>query len=202
MASAGGEAPDAARAECDALRRERDKLRDQVRRARPLSAPKFRLRAAAVAAPLLSPPASTCTHHQQQTTHTVQLYRTLRSVAIFTGYLHQHRPEAYSKQLTLANTQHTPHRLQLYRALRSVVIFRGYLHQHIPEDDALGLLKADWELRFVTLGSGGLLKIYDSDRDEAREPGAMLHVAVSMRESLPAQLQPCIWQGAVAAQLL
>ncbi|KIZ06773.1 diacylglycerol acyltransferase [Monoraphidium neglectum] len=73
----------------------------------------------------------------------------------------------------------------LMRAMRSAVLFRGYLHQHQTEDESIGLLKADWEMQWFVLGSGGLLKIYDSDRDEAREPGALLYIADCLVEVEP-----------------
>ncbi|GBF87398.1 diacylglycerol O-acyltransferase-like protein [Raphidocelis subcapitata] len=73
----------------------------------------------------------------------------------------------------------------LFRALRSVVIFRGYLHQQLTEDEALALLKPEWELKYFALGSGGLLKIYDSDRDEGGEPGALLNLADCVVEVEP-----------------
>lgn len=63
--------------------------------------------------------------------------------------------------------------------MRSVVLFRGYLHQHQPEYESIGLLQAEWEMRWLTLGSGGLLKIFEGDRDEGQEPGAMIYIAVS-----------------------
>jgi hypothetical protein len=60
-----------------------------------------------------------------------------------------------------------------------VVIFRGYLHQNSNEEESLGLFTSDWELKYFTLGSGGLLRVYESDRDEGKEQGGLLNLAVS-----------------------
>ena len=78
---------------------------------------------------------------------------------------------------TTTNNNNNQKNYQLERALRSVVIHRGYLYQRLPEDDAMALLKGDWELKYLTLGSGGLLRVFDSDLDEGRVPGALLHLA-------------------------